>query len=113
LIGENVLQQNEDNTWQMTPTKSAGEFWGWCSSERFSDQPIASAADVFCSGFLISSKPGWIGTAAHCTSRPLDHYWIIFNFQQTSSSHTTLIFPANDVGLILHLVCSRIFMPFL
>jgi len=52
----------------------------------------------FCSGFLLSTNPPWLGTAAHCTDGDLDSALVIFGFEVISSDGSTrLNFDANAV----------------
>lgn len=103
IVGNNVLSRSGNN-WVMKPTSKASSVWGWCSSERYADQPIAGNGRSFCSGFLIASDPGLIVTAGHCAEHPLDAYWIIFDFNQNSQSDSQLTFRSDQVYRVSRIV---------
>jgi len=75
LAGNNIFV-NSGNTYTARATSSAEDWWELCASDRFSQQPVIEA-NVYCSGFLISTNPPWIGTAAHCAPRTS---YVVFDF---------------------------------
>jgi len=68
LLAGNNLFTTSGNRYVPRATSDAQEWWELCSSDPFSDQPVIEA-NVYCTGFLISANPPWIGTAAHCADR--------------------------------------------
>jgi len=106
IQGYDMLKYNEDGSWTATNTLNAGSMWNLCPDERFRDQPIFSRGMVFCSGFLISSDPGWVATAAHCTQGTLPLYAIVFGFEMTSNTTARLDFRASDVYSVKEVVVS-------
>jgi len=101
VSGVNVLQENSDGTFTVTATTTAEDFWNYCPEERYSQQPIFSNAFAFCSGFLLSNNPPWLGTAAHCID-PTDNsdVVVIFGFEMLSQNNARLTFAANAVYTI-------------
>jgi len=105
VYGSNIVSQNTDGSWSITETASAEEFWNFCEEERFSQQAVFANANSFCSGFLLSTNPPWLGTAAHCiTSNELSSAVVIFGFELVSSSETRLTFDADEVYFIDRIV---------
>jgi len=102
VFGSNIVTSNGDNTFTATSTETAEDFWGFCPSERYSQQLILSEAQAFCSGFLLSNDPPWIGTAGHCVGDT--DALIIFGFEVISSGNTRLTFSADDIYSINRVV---------
>ena len=97
LQGFNILDHNKDGTWTASHLKSAQKQWRLCPEERFGEQPVLFNALAFCSGFLLSNDPPWIGTASHCVQGQIEEYWVIFGFQMLDHSTPNLLFRADDV----------------
>ena len=78
--------------WYQLSYKSLEERFGYCSSERFFEQPVASE----CTGFLVGAD--LLLTAAHCIKLESDcnyNYWF-FNFEvDEKGSFLTEISPSN------------------
>ena len=73
-------------------TRSLGNL-GYCSEERFYEQPVLS----LCSGFLVASD--LLVTAGHCVKDKLDcrkYYWI-FDFQMSADGEIPEKIPATEV----------------
>ena len=104
ILEEGVLQENADGTFTAT-TAVAADYWELCPSERFSEQLLISA-ESYCSGFLLSTNPPWIGTAAHCVEGDLSNRLVVFGFQLLSKKNERLVFQAKDVFKVKRLVVS-------
>lgn len=107
VFGDHVLVDNGDNTFTATATSTASNFWNYCPTERFANQPILSNANRFCGAFLLSIIPPWVGTASHCIQNVnLDDGLVIFNYDVISTGLTTVTFTANEVYRIKRIVVS-------
>jgi len=100
VYGSNIVTENNDGTYTVTATSTAEEIQLFCPDERFSQQPIFSNAQSFCSAFLLSTNPPWVGTAAHCVGDDLSSGVLIFGFELIAESETRLTYAANDVYTI-------------
>lgn len=102
LYGGNPLRENTDGSYSLI-SSSAEIAQDLCPNERFADQQIPNYGFV-CSGFLLSTNPPWIGTAAHCVDPEISNYYIVFGFNQISESTVTSRFTADDVYEVSRIV---------
>ena len=95
IKGNNVLNRNNDGTYTASST-TAERFWNLCKEENFSQQKVITKGDGYCTGFLLSTNPPYLGTAAHCFDPNVETV-VIFGFEKTSNDETRLIFDEDSV----------------
>ena len=98
IKGENVLKRNSDGTYSAR-SATAESFWHLCENEKFSQQSVITKGHGYCTGFLLSTNPPLLGTAAHCYEPNVETV-VIFGFEKTSNDETRLTFDENSVYFI-------------
>jgi len=99
------LTRNLDGSYSLTSSNTAQNTWNLCPQEAFSQQQIITGSS-YCSGFLLSTNPPWIGTARHCaeTASSTVGALVLFDFDQLDSTTTKSLYPENDVYTVASIV---------